>query len=114
MILSQMKSCRSLAGRSLMFSWTSMNSGHGGHVEAGARLVEGPHDGRIGVGLDRVVGLHAGQVFLELCEVAAELVVVDHEQRRAVLAGQLQRLETMGSAGSDEDQDVSLRFGFAT
>ena len=35
--------------------------GHRGHVEAGAGLVERPHDGRIGIGLHGVVGLHAGQ-----------------------------------------------------
>ena len=36
--------------------------GHRGHVEAGAGLVERLDDGRVGVGLDRVVGLHARQV----------------------------------------------------
>ena len=35
--------------------------GHRGHVEAGPRLVQRPDDGRIGIGLHRVVGLHARQ-----------------------------------------------------
>ncbi len=37
---------------------------HRGHVEAAAGLVERLHDGRVGVGLDGVVGLDAGQVRL--------------------------------------------------
>ena len=38
---------------------------HRGHVETRARLVKRLDDGGIGVGLDRVVGLDAGQVLLE-------------------------------------------------
>ena len=88
MILSQIQSCRSLAGRCLMFSWTMPELGHGGDVEARARLVERLDDGGVGVGLDGVVGLHAREVALELGVVAAELVMVHHEQRRAVLLGE--------------------------
>ena len=86
MILSQMKSCRSLRRQVLDVLVDDLELGHRGHVEAGPRLVERPHDGRIGIGLHGVVGLHARQVLLELGVVRARIsVVIDHEQRRAVL-----------------------------
>ena len=68
--------------------------GHGGHVEAGARLEQGAHDPRVGVGLDRVVGLHARQVLLEGGVVAPNLAMVHHEKRGSMLLGQL--LEKLG------------------
>ena len=60
------------------------NSGIEATSKLAPGLVEGLDDGRVGVGLDGVVGLHAGQVLLELGVVAAQFVVVHHEQRRAV------------------------------
>jgi hypothetical protein len=39
----------------------------------------------IGIGLDRVVGLHARQVLAEHGEVAPDLAVIDDEKRRTVL-----------------------------
>jgi hypothetical protein len=68
-----------------MFSWTIMNSG----IEATSKLapsaIERADDGGIGVGLDGKVRLHARQVAFELAVVFPERVVIDHEQRRAVL-----------------------------
>ena len=61
---------------------------HRGHVEARAGFEQRLDDGRIGVGLDGVVGLDARQIFFERGVVAAQFVVVHHEQRRAVLFGQ--------------------------
>ena len=61
MILSQMKSCRSSGRQRLDVFVHDEELGHGGHVEAGPRLVERLDDRRVGVGLDRVICLHAGQ-----------------------------------------------------
>ena len=69
-----------------MYSMDDAELRHGGDVEAAAGVVKGLHDGRVGVGLDGVVGLDAGQVTFELGVVAAQLVVVHHEQRGAVFA----------------------------
>jgi hypothetical protein len=62
---------------------------HRGHVEAGPGLEERLHDGRVGVGLHRVVGLHAGEVLPEGRVVLPQLVVIDDEERRPVLPCQL-------------------------
>ena len=59
------------------------------HVEAGPDLVEAAHDGRIGVGLDGVVGLDPGQVLMEGCVVGADDVVINHHHRRALFARDL-------------------------
>ena len=66
MILSQMKSCRSLGGQVLDVLVDDVELGHRGHVETGAGLVQRPHDGRVGIGLHGVIGLHPGQMPLEL------------------------------------------------
>ena len=79
MILSQMKSCRSLAG----VDGAKLLDAR--HVEAAAELVEGLHDRRVGVDLDRVVDLDAGKMPAEEGVVAAQFGVVDDEQGRAVL-----------------------------
>ena len=61
---------------------------HRGDIEARANFVKRPHDGRIGIGLDRVVSLHARQIFFEHRVVRAQFGVVHDEQRRAVLGGE--------------------------
>jgi len=61
---------------------------HRGHVEARTGIEQRLDDGGIGVGLDGVVGLDARQVFFERDVVAAQFVVVHHEQRRAMLGSQ--------------------------
>ena len=71
-----------------MFSWTVQELGHAGDVEAGPRVVERLHDGRVAVGLDRVIDLHARQVLAELRVVLAQHFVVHHDKRRAVRLGQ--------------------------
>ena len=63
--------------------------GHAGHVKAGPDVVKRLDDGGVGVGLDGIVRLDARQVLLELEVVGAQDIVVDHEERRAVLPGQL-------------------------
>ena len=59
--------------------------GHGGHVEARARIEQGLHDGGIRQGFDRVVGLDAGQILPEGGVVPAQDFMVHHEERRPVL-----------------------------
>ena len=88
MILSQMKSCRCLAGRVLDVLVHQAKLGHRGHVETRAGFVKRLDDRRIGIRLHRVVRLHARQVLLERRVVLAQFVVVDDEQRRAVFLGQ--------------------------
>ena len=87
-----MKSWRFLAGQFSMFSWTMLNSG----IEATSKLAPARNSvltmAGIGVGLDRVVGLHARQVLAEHGVVAPDLAVIDHEERRAVLLGELPEL----------------------
>ena len=63
--------------------------GHGRHVEAGARFEQGAHNPGVGVGLDRVVGLHARQVLPEGGVVAPNFAMVDHEKRGSMLLGEL-------------------------
>jgi hypothetical protein len=62
---------------------------HGRHIEAGARTKQRVDDVWIGVGLDRVVGLHARQVLAEHGVVAPNLAMIDDEKWRAVLVGEL-------------------------
>ena len=64
----------------------------GGHVEARAFLEQRLDDLLVGIRLDGVVRLDAGQVLLERAVVLPDHVVVDDEQGRAVLLGQLERL----------------------
>ncbi len=85
MILSQMKSCRCFGREALDVLVDDLELGHGGDVEAAPRFVERPQDGRIGIGLDGVVGLDARQMPFEFGVVAADFRVIDHEQRRAVI-----------------------------
>ena len=66
MMRSQMKSCRCLAGRCLINSCTFKNSATLATSKLAAGVVKRLHDGRIAVGLDRVVDLHARQVLAEL------------------------------------------------
>ena len=61
---------------------------HGRDVETRARLIKRLYDLRVGVGLHRVVGLDARQVFFEHRVIGAQFVVINHEQRRAVSGGQ--------------------------
>ena len=61
-------------------------------VEARARVEEGLDDLRQRPGLDRVVGLHAGQVLFEHGVVAPDLLVVDHEEGRPVPGGEILEL----------------------
>lgn len=62
--------------------------GHRGHVKARAGFIERLDDFRIGVRLHRVVRLHARQVFLERGVVLAQFVMVDDEERCAMVFGQ--------------------------
>ena len=62
------------------------------HVETGPRSVQRLDDGGIRVRLDGVVGLHAGELLLELFIVPAQHIVIHHEQRRAMFAGQFLEL----------------------
>ena len=64
----------------------------GGHVEACAFLEQRLDDFLVGVRLDGVVRLDAGQVLLERAVVGPDHLVVDDEQGRAVLLGQFERL----------------------
>ena len=78
---------------------------HRGDVEASALLVERAHDGGIGVRLDRVIDLHAGQVTPELAVVFPQRGVVDHEERRAVLLRQFLQ-------SGRRDHSISFGWGF--
>ena len=60
----------------------------GRDIETGARLEQGPDNFRIGVGLDRVIGLHARQVLLKGGVVAPQFCVIHYKQRRAVFSGE--------------------------
>ena len=62
---------------------------HRRDVERGTLLIERANDRGVGVGLDRVVDLHARQVLAEGRVVAAQLIVVDDEERRAVFGCEL-------------------------
>ena len=61
----------------------------GGHVEAAAGLVERLDDRRVGVRLHGIIRLHAGEAFLKPRVVLPQHVVIDDEQRRAVLFGEI-------------------------
>jgi hypothetical protein len=60
-----------------------------GHVEARSKLVKGLQNGRVRIGLDGVVDLNAGQVPLELPVVAAQNLVVNHDQGRTMFRSQV-------------------------
>ena len=79
MILSQMKSCCAFGGKFLDVVIHQHELRQRRHVKARARLVKRPHDGRLGVGFDGEVALHARQMLAERGVVAADFVVIhDH------------------------------------
>ena len=65
---------------------------HARHVEAAAELVERLHYCRVAVDLHGVVDLHPREMLAEQGVVLAEFVVVDDEQGRAVLLGEIEQL----------------------
>ena len=83
--------------------------GEGGHVEARPALEERLDDGRIRVGLHRVVGLDPGEVLPEVGVVPPERRVVHHEERRAVLAGELLQLRRGDHGRSGRRSGMRIR-----
>ena len=62
---------------------------HRGHVKAGTCVKQSLDDGGVRVGLHRIVGLDAGQVFFKGGIVPAENLVIDHKKRRSVFLPEL-------------------------